>query len=532
MRSPHTKPLTLTLITIFVATAGATAQGPNSAQSDPSILSAYNVKSFGAKGDGITDDTAQVRATINAAASNGGTVYLPAGHYKISATLSLPINTIISGANTATDANRATNLLFTSVKPGAACIEALVGGINAEGHGKIVIRDLQISLEGKSTYGIQLRGASDIVVDRVHIQGDPSGTNRAIYCEDCISSQFTRNHIRNVQWGIVSDQIFNNNIVAANNFENIGQYAILVRGNVGGLPGGVQGHIMGNNFVKTGPSGFQGALRVVAPFQGLVFENNTVEVMQSVAVLIDRSDPIAGGGSGFVDGFVSRGNVFVANVSYNVSMDYTRYATLGPDVNVSPAGPQQAMYFVARNSSKNVIAPGTQTGGKPLVLDTAIMDTTVSSDHYAGVPRLAADPATTGWSDPNHAGRLWWDTANIRGRLWNGSTLLSWYGRARVTPTFGPDVRINAALGDWFSITATNTAAFSIANPTSPDAQQVITITVRNASGGALGAINWGTAYKIGAWTPPANGSSRSVTFAYDGTHWVEIVRTTADVPN
>src|SRR5439155_16446720 len=177
---------------------------------------------------------------------------------------------------------------------GAACVEALVGAINAEGRGKIVIRDLQISLASTNTYGIHLRGVSDVVVDRVHVQGSAVGSNRGIYCEDCISSQFTRNHIRNVQWGIVSDQLFNNNLIAANNFENIDQYAILLRGNVGRFSGGVQVHISGNNFVKTGPSGYQGALRVVPPFQGLVFETNTVEVMQSAAVLIDLDDPVSG----------------------------------------------------------------------------------------------------------------------------------------------------------------------------------------------------------------------------------------------
>jgi hypothetical protein len=519
-------------IGVLGAVAPATSQTVNVTQIDLSALSTYSVKSFGSKGDGTSDDTAAIQAAINAAAAGGGVVFLPTGNYRISAPLQLPINTIVSGANTATDATKGTNLLFASTVPGAACLEGLVGAINAEGHAKIVVRDLQISLSSDTTYGIHLRGASDVVVDRVHIQGHATGTNRGIYCEDCISSQFTRNHIRNVQWGIVSDQLFNNNLIAANNFENIGQYAILLRGNVGGLPGGVQVQITGNNFIKTGPATFQGALRVVPPFQGLVFENNTVEVMQSVAVLIDRSDPVSGQGAGFVDGFRSHGNVYVAGVSYNVALDHTRYGTLGPDVNVSPAGPQQAFYFIGRSSSRNVIQAGTQTAGKPLVLETAIMDTTVSSEQYAGVPRVLADPDTTGWKDKNHAGRFWWDVTGARGRVWNGVTVLSWYGRARVTPAFGRTVAIDAAAGDWFFVSATDASAFSIANPANPTAQGTITITIRNASGGALGPVAWGSAYKIGPWAPPANGKSRSVTFAYDGTQWLEISRTAVDVPN
>ncbi len=42
----------------------------------------YNVKEFGAKGDGVTDDSAAVTATINAAKkSGGGTIFFPRGTY-------------------------------------------------------------------------------------------------------------------------------------------------------------------------------------------------------------------------------------------------------------------------------------------------------------------------------------------------------------------------------------------------------------------------------------------------------------------
>ncbi len=43
----------------------------------------YNVKDFGAKGDGKTDDTKAVQKAINAAAEQGGIVFFPAGIYNI-----------------------------------------------------------------------------------------------------------------------------------------------------------------------------------------------------------------------------------------------------------------------------------------------------------------------------------------------------------------------------------------------------------------------------------------------------------------
>jgi len=53
----------------------------------------YNVKAFGAVGDGSTDDTSAIQAAIDAAEAAGrGVVYFPAGQYKISATLTLASN--------------------------------------------------------------------------------------------------------------------------------------------------------------------------------------------------------------------------------------------------------------------------------------------------------------------------------------------------------------------------------------------------------------------------------------------------------
>jgi hypothetical protein len=50
----------------------------------------YSVRWFGARGDGLTDDTASIAAAIAACAANGGgTVFLPAGIYLISATLNI-----------------------------------------------------------------------------------------------------------------------------------------------------------------------------------------------------------------------------------------------------------------------------------------------------------------------------------------------------------------------------------------------------------------------------------------------------------
>lgn len=58
----------------------------------------FNVKDHGALGNGSTDDTAAIQATINLAGTNGGIVFLPPGTYNISASLTLANNIVFAGA--------------------------------------------------------------------------------------------------------------------------------------------------------------------------------------------------------------------------------------------------------------------------------------------------------------------------------------------------------------------------------------------------------------------------------------------------
>jgi hypothetical protein len=106
----------------------------------------------------------------------------------------------------------------------------------------------------------------------------------------------------------------------------------------------------------------------------------------------------------------------------------------------------------------------------------------------------------------------------------------------RVVPTYGVTVPIVADSGNEFEIVATDGTGFTVNNPSytwwSMGAGQRITLRIKNASGGALGAITWGNTYKMSAWTSPANGYSRSIDFQDNGTNWVEVSRTPSDIPN
>lgn len=57
-----------------------------------------NVKSYGAKGDGLNDDTSSIQAALNACPA-GGIVYLPAGVYRTSGSLVLPPAVTLMGSH-------------------------------------------------------------------------------------------------------------------------------------------------------------------------------------------------------------------------------------------------------------------------------------------------------------------------------------------------------------------------------------------------------------------------------------------------
>jgi hypothetical protein len=91
-----------------------------------------------------------------------------------------------------------------------------------------------------------------------------------------------------------------------------------------------------------------------------------------------------------------------------------------------------------------------------------------------------------------------------------------------------PDVR----KGKWATVTVTNGTAFVINAPLNPTAGQELGFTIRNTSGGAMGAITWNAIFKMSAWTNPATANSRSIQFLYDGTNWVQVSQTGVDIPN
>jgi hypothetical protein len=102
----------------------------------------------------------------------------------------------------------------------------------------------------------------------------------------------------------------------------------------------------------------------------------------------------------------------------------------------------------------------------------------------------------------------------------------------RIALTYSASMTPDATLGDNQDITVTDTSAFTINAPTNSWDGAIMALTIRNTSGDAAGAATWNAVFKMSTWTNPANGQSRSITFKYNGTNWVQIAQTGVDVPN
>ena len=82
-----------------MAIAGASIAWLHLAAGEPSPATpdSLNVKDYGAKGDGVSNDYAALSKAFSAAATTGTTVYLPAGTYLVNSRLTVPANVSVIG---------------------------------------------------------------------------------------------------------------------------------------------------------------------------------------------------------------------------------------------------------------------------------------------------------------------------------------------------------------------------------------------------------------------------------------------------
>jgi len=111
----------------------------------------YDVKAYGAKGDGVTDDTTAIQSTVNAAISAGrGTVFFPAGQYYVDGAISLASATKIT-----LSMYGATILQKASAAPVAQTFTFNISGVSSDirFEGGTIIGEEAVDGSGLSTIG-------------------------------------------------------------------------------------------------------------------------------------------------------------------------------------------------------------------------------------------------------------------------------------------------------------------------------------------------------------------------------------------
>ena len=216
---------------------------------------------------------------------------------------------------------------------------------------------------------------------------------------------------------------------------------------------------------------------------------------------------------GFTDGFYLVTNS--ANGIGLVEVSRNQFIALTPD---SLLNPPHGIYVLsdATGLVKTLVIDGNQfidERGSPQFANGIYLSTGTITDLYVG-PQVYKG-VTTNYTDL--------------------ATVTNWLGLPRAgkaTITYSASMTPDASAAPLQVITATNGTAFTINAPTRPRMGNSLTLQIKNSSGGAMGAITWNAVFARSAWTNPANGQNRSITFVYDGTFWVQVSQTGVDVPN
>ena len=516
-----------------------------------------NVKDapYGAVGDGVTDDTAAFQGAHDALPSVGGVIFVPgsANVYKTMAALSFTKPVILRGSGrtasiislgtTGASLNGITTTksitleditLQVSTPP---ITDLAMKGINlnnpaTSGHKVSVLR---AAITGFN-FGIFVDGRSATLdhfdVDRVSIEnsditissaagavGEPvfvGGTAQLLVQNCTLNNQSLGDH--NV-YAILVKRI----LIKENRLLNAFNDGTKLVSQGAGLTGTLDGWTVEDNLIQNA-----GRAMVVQPTGALVLPNvsirgNTFETITSTTAGDEAAAYIGPANTATIRTLDVSGNTFRSVQLGGVKVSCAAGAEV---TNATFKGNVFSAFGQAAAASYNAIGIGSLGTVRMVTVAGLLADG--NSLGRSGYDLTSAQTySVTGAKEINCTNPI-----GAQAKTTGTMTLGAGFSATRVAPTYGASVAIDGSLGNTFAVTATNGTAFTVANPTNASTGQTITIQIRNTSGGVLGAVTWDTLYKLAAWTSPATGNSRAVTFLYDGTNWVEVGRVAADVPN
>jgi hypothetical protein len=144
-----------------------------------------DVRAFGAKGDGVNDDTSGIQAAINSL-PNGGIVFFPAGNYLITSTLSIATSSItLQGSGGFGNADigstlSGTRIAWASGSASPMLTVAPVSGASNQALKRVTVSDLSLDCAGGASVGL--------LVNSSHFS-----SFRNLYLKNCVTAALDLN---------------------------------------------------------------------------------------------------------------------------------------------------------------------------------------------------------------------------------------------------------------------------------------------------------------------------------------------------
>jgi parallel beta-helix repeat protein len=287
----------------------------------------FNVKAYGAQGNGVSDDSAAITAALVAAAPAKGTVFFPPGTYLVSRPIKPSADVTVAGAGRRSSMIKARSGFSQN---GNGLIE-IVAPAN-----RVIVRDLGFIANG-AVAGVSMESVSDVQVQRCWFDADfwwasfvgssskyckivdiiSEGTtvahnveiNDSSYCE--VSGSHLKNAFHNgIELYLKTPGELAGNRIVNNTIENAkdagirveGDRATVISGNVvkGSHDNGLHiahsevlgpqypsigGQAVGNSFLDNGGNGENGVV-LSGDTQGWVFKGNTVRGSGNVGIYV------------------------------------------------------------------------------------------------------------------------------------------------------------------------------------------------------------------------------------------------------
>lgn len=515
--------------------AGVTAHGSTTARTpEERAADLVNVLDFGAKGDGVADDTGAIQAAI--ASAKGGTVFLPRGVYRHTGlTITTPVRLEGSGWDFS-----GTVLQNTSLTRPAISITSKLGYMTGATLTNLLLRGNK-ETPGSNSPGVYVRNEGNLLLDRVYVYGTAGA---GLFLEghtSCVSvrdSRFQHNRGDAIYGRTESRKQINAiNILSTELVQNEGHAINLWGTQVNIRDSIVQGNGGAGVFLNADDMNTRQASAAQYEIVGNYFEQN-------------RGGAITGRTNRSPDGETNHSAWFI-HIEGNYLMQTVAGSAEGVTAAIRLSGPLGSyrglrigsntfsvdgklgwVDFDNSHDSSSFLTPvnGDGRSFSAVYKNTGGAITIVGDRTMVGVGAPAGSAEYTGQRYRDRTNNLWYVAISTGNGQFDWS-LASMRVR-RVSMTGGSTLNIDAALGSEFIATISDANAFAVSAPNSGVVGQRITLRVRNESGSALGSVTWSKVYKLSLWVQPTPGHSRAIDFQYDGLNWIEVSRTPGDVPN